>query len=186
MRQREVRQESLDIYGDVQARKQKTALELMEINNTLTDQIRELSHFIGVAVRLKGKFGEITPEALDEYELEYWSTYLQHRVAVTWLTEGRPDKKAVEMALCMPVEVRSRLVDHLTSRDKCLSWFKVFELPEVKPLQFKLTQDQARSIALGSYNTEHDEEPAQAERTPVRGLLEDSTGRRSRVPVHGA
>lgn len=106
-------------------------LHLEQMDRSIRDGEREFKRFLGHAIVLKRRIGEIDDQRRAELEREEWVHHLRRRAAIDYVREGRVSAATMECVLALPLDLRLPLLDRIAPNRQAelAAWVREFETP---------------------------------------------------------
>jgi hypothetical protein len=114
-----------------------------EIKFNISETQREFDRFYTLACTYKEKTGELTPEKRNQYENEYWKTYLKRQLAIEYIAYGNPTNVTLELIGSAPTAMKRELLAWMRQPTtdmemedlnikNLISWYNGIEADEIK------------------------------------------------------
>lgn len=90
---------------------QEHEARLRDMIDSLAETHREHRHFYQVALELKARIGDVTPEKREQLDRETWMVRIQKMVAIDAHTHGRIGPAVLKMIASLPVDLRRQAIE---------------------------------------------------------------------------
>ena len=104
-------------------------LGMEDLKMNIRDTEREFKRFYGIAVSLKRKIGELTPEKRDKLDEEFWFFNKKCAIALDFMGTGRIQKGTIEDIHSCPKKIKDQLIECLKNPKQTVAWYEEYHLP---------------------------------------------------------
>ena len=86
--------------------------------NMICERVLELSRFREIAKTIRETLGDLTPERIEQLDLEDWEFRLRMSAGTDLITFGQLSRETVSLMLACPIEMRKRLIASMEEPDE--------------------------------------------------------------------
>ena len=105
-------------------KKTQKIMNMEDINKNISETEREFKRFYQQAVALKEKIGELTDVKRDILDRDMWEYKIKEMAAIDWITTSRLSKGTIEILMCIPKEMRFKLLNEIKDQAGLIGWYE--------------------------------------------------------------
>jgi DNA repair ATPase RecN len=111
-------------------------MNMEDMDKSISETEREFKRFYQQAVALKEKIGDLTDGKRDILDRDMWEFKIKEMAAIDWITTSRLSKGTIEILMCVPKEMRHKLLNEIKDQSGLIEWYEgrndtVLELPDI-------------------------------------------------------